>query len=328
MKSYNIYIVSSPLQLLNAIEAVNHFKTQNNILIISHIEDRVSLSQIKKLLIYVSWDEIQYISLAKTKIEKLFFVKKINKILSVWKEQVISKVFVGEYRSHHVNHICNYFKSKEIYLLDDGLALLSYHSRRENVELKDKAIKMIYQFVCLYKLSTINHIFFTMFELKKGKVIKNNYIFFKKYINNKKTKELVYFIGQGSLETALKNQDDYKSALIKILKFYKNKKFIYVLHRRQKDDFIKKLSLELNFEYQRFENLIELEMIFSSQTASDFGTFFSTAIMTLPKFLENSKYTAFKLDASKFKNQTVARKKIIEDCYTEFLENNIKIEIL
>ena len=326
-KQYNFFIIASPLQLFNAIEAIEFFKTKNNVLFVVYIDDKLSLLQIKRLLKYAVWEHIEYILFPKTIKEKIIFANKIDKRLSYWKDKNFLKIFVGEYRSTHVNHIVNFFNSKNIYLLDDGLALLSYSSRREKISYKDKLIQSIYQ-LCFYKLSTINYTFFTIFDLEQEKIIKNNYTFFKRYIEKKEIEEVVYFIGQSSIEKSLKDISEYKNALIKILKFYKNKNFVYILHRRQNDTIIKQLSLELGFECKRFDNLIELEIIFSSKIPSNFGTFFSTGIMTLPKFFDRAKYTAFQFDYKYFKDQTLKRKNIVEDCYIEFTKNDIEVQLI
>ena len=326
MSKNTLFIASSPLQLLNCIEAIYYFNTKNNVLLLLHTKDEIVLSQMKQLLFFVNWKEVVYILLPQKTIDKLLFAKRINSLLYKFPKDKIEQVFVGEYKSNHVNHIVNYFKNNKVCLVDDGLSLLGYDIYTQENRNKDKFVKLIYSFL-FYKLNRIEYTFFTIFNIMQPSVIKNNYNFFKKYIEEKESKELVYFIGQPLVELSMVNQEKYRYELNKILNFYKHMEFIYILHRREKEEFIKQLSNELNFEYRRFENLIELEMIYSENIASDFATFYSTAIMTLPHFFENSTYHAFKIEDSSFTDKD-SHFLNLNNCYIEFSKNNIKVKEL
>jgi len=56
----NLYIVSTPMQLLCAIEAQNHFKTKNNVLVILFflIRDGKNINQMFDLLEYFPYDKL------------------------------------------------------------------------------------------------------------------------------------------------------------------------------------------------------------------------------------------------------------------------------
>jgi len=290
---YNIFIVAGPLHLMNAIEAIEYFKSKNNILIVLYTDNKQQLSQIKKLLNFVNWHTVEYIRIPQNIIDKLFFVNNIDSSLQTIQKDKIDKLFVGEYRSDHVNHIVNMLSNKDIYLLDDGLAQLNYHNEMNSQPYRVKVRRVIYQ-ALFYKLERINYTFFTIFDIKNEKIIKNNYNFFKKYIRDKQVEDSVYFIGQPLVELGIMSEENYKKSLSKIIDFYKGRKFIYILHRREKVENIKELSLKLNFEYKLFDNLIELEMIMSKIVPSDFATFYSTAIVTLPRFISEIEYRVFR----------------------------------
>jgi hypothetical protein len=321
---YNIFIVSSPLQIMNAIEAVEYFGTRNNILLVSYIGNKKPLSQIKKMLNFSDWHTVKYILLPLKVVDKLIFSKKIYSALQFIEKSKIDKLFVGEYRSDHVNHIVNSLRNQEVYLLDDGLAQLNYHKELTQQPYKVKIRRLIYKLL-FYKLKTIKYTFFTMFDIKNEKIIKNNYNFFKKYIGNKEIEDAIYFIGQPIIELNVMSKDNYKKELLKIINFYKGKKFVYILHRREEVENIKNLSLELNFEYKAFDNLIELEMINNPITPSNFATFFSTAIVTLPNFISESEYRVFRS-----KDKIINKKFIdnISNTYKELNKMGLKVELL
>jgi len=321
---YNIFIVAGPLHIMNSIEAIDYFKTQNNILLILYTDNQKQLNQMEKILSFIDWYSIKYIPLPQTAIDKIFFAKKISTLLNDINKDSIDKIFVGEYRSDHVNHIVNFFQNRDIYLLDDGLAQTDYHQGVSSQSFRVKIRRFIYK-ILFYKLNPIEYTFFTMFDIENEKVVKNSYNFFKRYIENKTIKESVYFIGQPLVEMEILTKDIYKNELSKVINFYGTKEFKYILHRREKEENIKKLSDELNFQYIEFENLIEVEMLNSKVVPSDFATFFSTAIVTLPNFIKESKYRVFEI------NNRYLNKKFVDEIissYEEFKKLGIKIESL
>jgi len=321
---YNIFIVAGPLHIMNSIEAIDYFKTQNNILLILYTDNQKQLNQMEKILSFIDWYSIKYIPLPQTAIDKIFFAKKISTLLNDIDKDSIDKIFVGEYRSDHVNHIVNFFQNRDIYLLDDGLAQTDYHQGVSSQSFGVKIRRFIYK-ILFYKLNPIEYTFFTMFDIENEKVVKNSYNFFKRYIENKTIKESVYFIGQPLVEMEILTKDIYKNELSKVINFYGTKEFKYILHRREKEENIKKLSDELNFQYIEFENLIEVEMLNSKVVPSDFATFFSTAIVTLPNFIKESKYRVFEI------NNRYLNKKFVDEIissYEEFKKLGIKIESL
>jgi hypothetical protein len=323
MKS-NVFIVVAPLHIMNAIEAVEYFNTSNNILVVLHIGNEKQLAQMNKMLNLYDWDEVHYIQLPLKTVDKLVYAKNIYKALETIDRSSIEKIFVGEYRSDHVNHIVNTFKSNNIYLLDDGLAQLNYHKEMHSTSLKVKVRRVLYT-LFLYKLKPLKYTFFTIFDIKDEKIIKNNYNYFKKYIGKKKIEDSVYFIGQPLVELSVMSQENHKKELAKIIEFYKEKTFIYIVHRREEIKNIQQLSLELDFSYKEFDNLIELEMINSKVVPSHFATFYSTAIVTLPSFISDSDYRVFRT-----KEEIIDKKFInnITRTYTELEKMGLRVESL
>ena len=324
MKKYNVFIVAGPLHVMNAIEAISYFNTKNNILLILYTANSDQLNQMEKLLGFAKWHSVKYIPLPEKKLDKIFFVQKVYMSLKGIEKKSLEKVFVGEYRSDHVNHIVNFFQSKEVYLLDDGLAQLSYHEEIATQSLKVRVRRLIYM-ALLYKLKRINYTFFSMFEIENEKCIKNNYLFFKQYIEKKETEDIVYFIGQPLVELNIISELDYREMIAKVMEFYVTKRFVYIMHRREKEKNIEKLSEALNFKYLKLSNLIELEMINAKVVPSDFSTFFSTAIVTLPKFIENSEYRVFELENRYLNKEYISE---VTQTYSELKKMDLQVERL
>jgi hypothetical protein len=309
---------------MNAIEAIEHFKTHNNILLVLYTGNEKQLSQIKKMINFSDWQTIKYILLPLKVVDKLVFSKKIDSSLKFIEKNKIEKLFVGEYRSDHVNHIVNSLTNQNIYLLDDGLAQLNYHKEIGEQPTKVKARRVLYK-CFFYNLKPIKYTFFSIFDIENEKIIKNNYTFFKKQIGSKKIENSIYFIGQPLVELGIMSKENHKKELNKIIDFYKAKEFIYILHRREEVENVKKLSIELNFKYKEFDSLIELEMINSKIIPSSFATFYSTAIVTLPSFILETEYRVFR------SQDNIINKKFINNIsntYKELNKMGLKVELL
>ena len=321
MKKNNIFIISSPLQLLNSIEAHNYFKTKNNILIIIDTNEKNNEIQISNLIPFIQWKEIIYIKLPQHNKKRALFYLDVKKALQYIKKDSIGKLFIGEYRSAHVTHIANYLNVKQIYLVDDGTAVLFYDKYIQK-SFKHKIRVFIYK-IFFYNLKNIEFTFYTSFNLEKKNCIKNEYLYTKSILNNKEYEDSVFFIGQPLVELGMISQENYKIEITKILKYYESKEFIYILHRRQKEKFIKELSEELGFTYKRFEQLIEIEMVLSKKLPLEFSTIYSTAILLLPKIIEKCKFKAFKIDNSLNKKSPYI--KALPIYYQEFSKNKIEV---
>jgi len=326
MRKTALFIISSPLQLMNSIEAIKYFGITKPKLLIIHIVKRDDIKKhFSRLLEFIEWDSIDYIELPQKKLDKILFPKNIKKSLNRININNIDKLFVGDYQSNHINHIVNYLDIKDVYLIDDGMAMAVYDTYLYSKPRKEKIVDIVYKFIG-YRIEPIDYTFFSFFDLKEKRVIQNNFNFFRSLMSQKEIENSVYFIGQPLVEVNTLTQDSYIKALQNIIDFYSGKEFVYILHRREELSFIDKVSKELNFRYIKFDNLIELEMIFSKTIPSHFGTFFSTAIFTLPKLFDNSSYQAFRIDDNIFINQDLKFKEALDTCYQEFIDSGIEVK--
>jgi hypothetical protein len=277
----NIFIVSSPLQLLNCIEAKYHFNTANNILLVLHLHETGSKSHINSLIVETDWLHVAHLQSPKTYKDKLTFPYYIKMALkSVGKN--VDKLFFGEYRSVFTNHIVNCFHPEKNYLVDDGMAVLSYSKFHEN-----NSLNKIKHRLFGYQTTLIKHDFFTLFDLQNKKVIRNNFYHAKSKIVAKPTKNQCLFIGQPLVELGIVNRNYYKKYLSDIVKYLDGTELIYALHRRNDMDWIRELADELDFKYIRYDTPLELALINSDYLPKIIATSFSTAIYTLKLLFED-----------------------------------------
>lgn len=159
----NVFVVSAPYQILNAIEAVEYFNFKNNILVVLHIGlfDRKSFDVIvdKKY-----WDSVRVLNFfyyfadydfSKNrprnifeKLIELYLIfdqfKKRRCIERLFKSiGTVENLFLGNYLIDydlHMRHIANIAKYKNLYLLDVGTDTLRINKQRidENLTINNK----------------------------------------------------------------------------------------------------------------------------------------------------------------------------------------------
>ncbi|MBK8508692.1 MAG: hypothetical protein IPL51_08535 [Candidatus Competibacteraceae bacterium] len=154
----NIFIITAPYQVLNAIEARNYFSLSDNNLIILNI-GFFQKDAFQEILDKTNWDSIKFIdffyrfadrdfgeSPPKNSYEKLieFFMildqiikkQKINRLCRAYK--AVDNLFLGNYLIDHdlfMRHIANNIHFNRLYLLDVGTDTLriNYQRLQENI---------------------------------------------------------------------------------------------------------------------------------------------------------------------------------------------------
>jgi len=294
MESQALFVVSSPLQLMNAIEAVHHFKVQEPILLILYVDNPRTQEQMQKLKSMIPWHGSYSLALPQTLKGRLGFALAVKRLKKEMNLPSLRYIFVGDYEGDHMNHVVNSFEAKEVYLLDDGIVVTFYQEHQKQTSLKVKIRHWIYRALG-YDLGAIKHSFFTIYTLDYSPVVRNEYRFFKSYIDKKEQIKALYFVGQPLVELGIVSMSDYKELLESIATHYRDQKRIYVGHRAQDRAVMEPIVEDLGFVYQEFSNPLELEMIFAEKVPSDFATFYSTALMTLPYFVTEASYCLFEI---------------------------------
>ena len=120
----NLFIVYSPLQIINAIEAIHHFKCKNNTLIINYkpCQDKNN-TQMDDLVGYHEWDKVIKVG---TGSRRSKFLTYVNLIKGLQKEQY-NYVFVAGFTSAIYTILANLNKNK-LFVLDDGVGTIAAYN--------------------------------------------------------------------------------------------------------------------------------------------------------------------------------------------------------
>jgi hypothetical protein len=226
----NLFIIGTPLQLINAIEAIKHFKLTNNTLIIVHRSLEANRVQMDYLRSLYKWEEIIDIEYSRHSsifkyIDLVKHLKKYTyKYIFISKLEVVPKIVIP-----------NVTKEK-VFLLDDGVLTISIYENQikpNKINKYDfKELRFLFFGLNIKIKDKIN--LFTCFDLKPFngiEIVKNELNFLKEtYLQNAKNNyENIYFLGH-PLNEALVKSDVYISNILSLIEKF-NKKIIYIPHR-------------------------------------------------------------------------------------------------
>lgn len=330
MNNKNLFIVATPLQFLNAIEAKETFKTAHNILILKYNTYNISTNanQMKELVNEEEWESIIHYHYNKIPKHKRFSFQ--VKLIKSLKKFSYDYIFSGEFGIKNQAFISN-LKSKSIYLLDDGNAtLLTYDKIKEKkylyrkVPFSKKMRLLRYLLVNLkYKIEQDIH-FFTTFDIKSTKnikVIKHDFTHLKaNKLQNCKKDNTIYILGQNLAEAEYIKKEIYLHYLEKISAKY-NENIIYIPHRYEIVDSSYNHLINDSFTIKPSEGPIEASFINKGIYPKIIISFISSALFNLDKIFSDSKIYAIKIDSK----DLIKNQEIMEKCYNAFENTGVEV---
>ncbi len=318
----NIFIVRSPLQVINAIEAKEHFKLDNTLLVLMFNPNDINTKQMKEAAQLSQWDETLIYEKSSEKSSLLSQIKLIKRLA---KEQY-DFLFSGDFGTINQILIAN-LRAEHIYLIDDGTRTITVHdmlSKKKKLSFSKRVKLLRYRLFGLKESikQTIN--FFTCYGIKPigdESIVQNEYRFVQtKYLSNAVHDSKIYLLGQNLTEVKCMDDATYISYIKKIIAYYKEE-IIYIPHRSEiiSDD-LKSLFNE-NFKLQENQGPIELVLLMQKVYPSRIVSFISSALFTLNKIYPETKIDAVWIH----EEDLVSYRDVIKNCYTFFDNTTINI---
>ncbi|MDF1874443.1 hypothetical protein JHD48_01705 [Sulfurimonas sp. SAG-AH-194-I05] len=280
MKKDNLFVIGTPLQLINAIEAIEHFHLKNNILVLINMSKMLNKEQVDEIRTLHEWKEVIEIQNGKG----LNFFKYFS-ILRKLRKNSYQKLFVAKLESISMAIVAN-MEKEQVFLLDDGGMTVgiyeNYCKNNYRVGYKRKDYRF-YMLGLKFKIEDTIHLF-TYYDLEEhnNQVVKNTMKYFKtKYYTSQFIEdECIYFVGQ-PVNNLL--SEEVHVAIIKKLIEKKEKKMVYIPHRGESENHLKHLrSLPKDiFEIKSVGMPIELYFLKNAIQPKYIFSFFSTALVTL-----------------------------------------------
>jgi len=313
-QNHNLFIVKTPLQIINSIEAIDHFKLQNDfntIIVIQSKETSDNDKQMQKIISLYKWDDTIYVT------GKLSYFTYISLIKQLQKQEY-NYMFFARFGSIQRLIIANTTK-KDLYYFDDGTETITMYNdfllpNKVN-KFNSRQLARVRFMLAGLKINitdTIN--LFTYFDLEpfqNTKVVNNNLSYFReKYLKVNTTDDTIYLLGQPLIEKKLLPEDIYINSIKNIINST-SQNIIYIPHKGE-DKNSKVLSLEsTKFRILPINIPIELYFLENKIEPKHLISFFTTAFFTLKLFYPKTKFQAIYFNS----NLILQKAKIIESHY-------------
>ena len=312
----NIFLVESPLQVLNAVEAKNYFKLSNCHLIIHVGHTGFKTEMLNRIAMEGNWDKIHYLIFRNDSMElepsflssNLFYKirschydyikycnkKLINELANLYGETI--NIFLGNYLGGHqeyMRHFANNVIHKNLYLLDDGTDALLIAKERKS--LQTTISKPVGTRKCLVKIKSALHdafielntsaaekiTFFSAYDLETTGpdcLIRNDYRYLRSRTPVLTLSNDIYFLGQCLVEDNSVDAEFYLDALITVKKYFKHDDIVYIPHPRESQEMISRIRKLSGYNVKRLDAPIEFEVSIGGRAPKVLAGFFTSAL--------------------------------------------------
>jgi len=320
----NIFVLNSPLQYLNAIEAIKYFNLENNILLLKNSGSDWNKTQIKQL--HTKFGNL-FSSTYELEDQKGLIYKlqpKTKQLLPFLNN--IDIFFSGSIGESLNQYLMNLLKPGKIIYLDDGTKSLKLIERNNEFIFKNY-IKRLLGSYNYFNNSDV--IYFTAYFKNHWPsnyhIIPNEYRFLSSFVEQSFTQDSsCFFLISPIVESGRIKPEEFKNLINQIIaKYDGNIKF--VLHRYSDIDLMTSL---INIERENiltFDNIIEVELINKKIYPKKIASFISSALLNLSFIFKDADLKCFSIpDEYDAKNDS----ENLLSYYDLLKSHNIKIEEL
>jgi hypothetical protein len=297
MKSF--LFIESPLQLLNANEAVNRYSLDDYNIIVRLSNNEKSDEQIIYIIKQLGIENIKYIKINVSNKNIIDYIKLLfYRFRYIFTK--VNKIFIGNCESGFLKLILKQFDKEDIILLDDGAKSIDIQKNFND---------------------EVNYNLFTMYDLKpyQNQIIdKNNYEKLQKDLKQLKINtNQVLFLGLKLSEIGITSEEYYLKKIKQISAYYNNAEILYISHRGETHDKLEKIKSMADIEVIVLDYPVELYGLYNDDIPYKVASFYSTALLTMKNIY------GIEAESFMFDYQHSKYKEIIEnvyDYYKDYLE--------
>lgn len=318
MKHTSIFIVRSPLQLFNCVEASKRYDCGAKILVILFRKevDRKLMEQVVQGGDVV-WDRV-VLGDIRSNLKQIALLADLLRSAST-----IRYCFIGD-TTHILNIYVNSIVPEKVVLVDDGAstyrrAMTVVTRSFEKLNRHQQPIHPLLRFtdrvLRLGPAYLARASFFTMYRRIQEyspdlEVVHNDYRFFRQRVAQLPVRDEILFIGCDIRRYVLKQQERFEFYLAAAAKYYRGRDWTYVLHRKENESPAQRALMEdygrkYGFRVVIYDMILEQQILHQGWRPAEVATFYSSAIDTL-QAIYSPRTTVFELrnedllDVSKF----------------------------
>ncbi|WP_026803851.1 hypothetical protein [Aliarcobacter lanthieri] len=316
----NLFIINSPLEFINAREAIYLFNLTNILFLVIYNRNENNVNQLKEQIKDLIYCEI--IEFYPSKGSSFF---KYVRLIRELRKYTYNKIFTGEIDDSNFRILIANLKKEKLFLLDEGTSTIEEYERKIKTnnlnKYKFREIRYLLVGLRLKLKDTIN--FFTYYDIKPiygGEVVKNKLEYMKRnFEQNSITdySQILFFLGQPS--SIFANKEDLFKSLQNVIQKYKNKKIIYIPHRREMNLIEIKNNFNKDIEILDINQPIEQYFLNNNIYPMHVISFRSTALTTTKILFENCLVEYIKINNP----PSILDKNYLKLIYSYFEKDNI-----
>lgn len=317
----DLFVLDTPLQLLNALEARHYFGGQPSALVLLHWP-AWPVSAFECLLNEMTWQSTTWVPMnAQRSTQKYWLIgsqtsdrlneyrwiyqqyrrrNRIDRVLARFGR--ISRLVVGNLYNDYMSHVSSHVPHDELIAIDDGTDTLRVAMRRHN------AATSLEQTTPLGPIQALKHFiqnrwvfwdgrqpnaitFFTAYDIavgSKDRLIVNDYRWLRERVVSRAGNDYVYFLGQPLIEDGYLEEITYLEYLRKVVRYYGDNQVVYIPHKRESNRSLILIDQELGLAIQRFSRPIEVELAIGGELPKELASFFCSALENCSILFGNS----------------------------------------
>ncbi len=330
----HVFLVKSPLQLLNAIEARHHYALAKEDCYLVIMADRKSYPQLMRQVVASEqwqhvipiytvplcfgdpWREIadfkDFMRHRDTRLRSSFFsIRRLNRLVRSIRN--VGYVFLGDNNNVYMRHFAHRVRHQQTVLLDDGTATLEIARQRLQGIKRRKPDRIIRELKHLAKrylqglrdeqLAQVE--FFTVYNIEialPDQRVENRFQYLRRHAQQLEQSQDAYFLGSPLSEVGLMDENEYLRQLHVVQQRWPDAKMLYVAHRRESADKLRIIESQLGLGVVRFDFPIEYQVAVLGPRPQQVISFFTSALDNLQQILgEGIRISACRLPAGSYR---------------------------
>lgn len=292
----DVFVVSTPMQYLNAREAAHSFGVENALLLI--LLENYEPFHFEPLCCQHTWSHVQYIDCRpfSPKDNRLFerplhlarelsSLRELNSIARACGP--VQQLFLGNIGAPYQIHIAHFLPHERLIYVGDGMATIQLHqSRRDPTLVKQQALRhRLRKRLLGMRTGHLSQVdFFTPYKLDEGtdRIIINDYSVLREKVQNGAITDSIWLLGQPFIELQLLSFQTYLDVLKSTHHYYRHKypdlNIYYLPHPREELINTNRLANQSELTLLESQGPVEWTLAKGDTRPHRIASFYSSAI--------------------------------------------------
>lgn len=307
ISAVNVYLLGTPLQALNAIEAQKAYEAaphESVVLAGSKAgSSQRAISQLESAVALGEWGRVHSVQAERVIYWHRQYAECVERLAAEYPK--IDTVFIGSYRSAAMNHAVRRLHPTRVVLLDDGIATLAVANERmrgTHVLPARGLVKALGLRAAGLKLAAIPALeFFSTYELnvrEPDSYQACTYESFQAALADKPVNNSVLLLGTPASEDGIMSAQRYVDVLVALSQHFEGRTVDYFAHRRESKETLRAVSALPGFNVSEPTECFEMTLRNSPHLPAVVTGLFSSGLITASRLIGGrSKVQGFRVAA-------------------------------